>query len=209
MWPWEHAIVAYLAYSLCCHAVYRDSPGGLEAFAAVFASVLPDLVDKPLAWEFGVFEGGYALGHSVFFVVPLAIAVGLVARSAGRPRAGLAFGLGYLLHLPGDVVHAAVREDVWQPELMLWPVVVIRDHGQSGGFVDRFLRFFAEYRQELLAGELSIYVRLQLALAVFAALLWLYDGAPVLRDLLRGCRRFLLAVIRPERSLEDESTDRR
>ena len=205
MWPWEHAIVGYLVYSLFCHAVYRDSPGGLEAFAVVFASVLPDLVDKLLAWEFGVFAGGYALGHSIFAAVPLAIAVGLAARASGRFRAGIAFGIGHLLHLPADVIDTYVREGVFLPELVLWPAVVIEDPTANQGFVDQFLRFFGRYQRELFAGDLPTYLWVQIGLALFAFLLWLYDGAPVLRELLRGCRRVVLG---PDRSLE-ESPDRR
>lgn len=194
MWPWEHAIMGYLVYSLFCHAVYRDAPGGLEAFAVVFASVLPDLVDKPLAWEYGVFEAGYAIGHSIFVAVPLSIAVGLLARSAGRPRTGLAFGLGYLLHLPADVLDAYVRDGVSQPELMLWPVATVDGGAAEAGFREQFLQLFGRYHQELLAGDLSTYRWLQLGLAALAFFLWLYDGAPVLRELLLGAKRLLFGA---------------
>ena len=191
MWPWEHAIVGYLVYSLCSHAVYRRSPTGLEAFAVVFASVFPDLVDKPLAWEFAVFQTGYSVGHSIFFAVPLAIVVGVLARAVGRTPAGVAFGVGYLLHLPSDVLDGYVRGGAFYPEILLWPVerASTRDNGQ--GFVDEFLRLFGRYQRDLLAGELSTYIRFQLALAGVVALVWLYDGAPVLRELLVGSKRFV------------------
>ena len=203
MWPWEHAIVAYLAYSTFCHTIYRDSPSGLEVIAVVFASVFPDLVDKLLAWEFGVFDAGYALGHSIFAAVPISIGIALAARSTGRSRAGIAFGLGYLLHLPADVLDSYVREGVFLPELMLWPVVVIHDHGTDQGFVDQFLLFFSRYRDELLAGDLTMYRWIQIGLAAFAALLWIYDGAPVLREFLRGCRRLLFGLLGADQSLEE------
>ncbi|MCU4742731.1 metal-dependent hydrolase [Halobacteria archaeon AArc-m2/3/4] len=195
MWPWEHAIVGYLVYSLFCHLYYRDSPGGLEAFAVVFASVLPDLVDKPLSWEYGVFETGYALGHSIFFAVPLAIVVGVIARSWGRTRAGLAFGLGYLLHLPADVVDGYVRSDVVQFELMLWPMSTVESHEGGVGFVSEFLHFFGQYRAELLAGDLSTYMWAQVGMGVFALLLWLADGAPVLREVVLGCKRVAIRIV--------------
>lgn len=195
MWPWEHVIVGYLAYSLVCHVVFRDSPGGLEAFAVVFASVLPDLIDKPLAWEYGIFDAGYALGHSIFFAIPLSIAVGLLAHAAGRPRTGPAFGLGYLLHLPADVLDAYAREGVYQPELMLWPVESVDGGHHEPGFVDQFWQLFGQYQAELLSGDPSTYVLVQFGLAGFAALLWLYDGAPVLRELLGAGKRLLLAAV--------------
>ncbi|AFZ72848.1 metal-dependent hydrolase [Natronobacterium gregoryi] len=193
MWPWEHAIVGYLAYSLFCHLSYREPPGGLEAFAVVFASVLPDIVDKPLAWEFGIFETGYALGHSIFFAVPLAIAVGVLARSWGRPRAGLAFGVGYLLHLPADVVDGYVRGGYLEFGIVLWPVAPVEmppTHSHEG-FLAEFAQLFASYQQQLLAGELSTYLWVQFAAAALAALLWLFDGAPVAREVLVGTKRLL------------------
>ncbi len=195
MWPWEHAIVGYVAYSLFCHAYYRDSPSGLEAFAAVFGSVLPDLIDKPLSWEFGVFEAGYAIGHSIFFAVPLAIVVGFGARSIRRPRTGIAFGLTYLLHLPSDVLDAYVREDIVHYELLLWPVVTVQDGGHSHGFLEQFSILFEQYRVELFSSDPSAYLWAQLGLGVFAGVLWLYDGAPVARELVVGgfkmCTGFL------------------
>ncbi|THE62896.1 metal-dependent hydrolase [Salinadaptatus halalkaliphilus] len=188
MWPWEHAIVGYLAYSLFAHLYYRASPNGLEAFAVVFASVLPDLIDKPLAWEYGVFETGYALGHSIFFAVPLSIAVGLLARRVGRGRAGVAFGVGYLLHLPADVLDTYVRGGQLAFNVMLWPVDPIEPgHGhEHTDFLGEFTRLFGRYSQELLAGELSTYMWIQTGLAGLAVLVWLADGAPVLREFLRG-----------------------
>ncbi|MFC4541749.1 metal-dependent hydrolase [Halosolutus amylolyticus] len=198
MWPWEHAIVGYVVYSLFVRVVYRDSPGGLEAFAVVFASVLPDVIDKPLAWEFGVFETGYAIGHSIFFAVPLAIFAGLAARATGRQRAGVAFGLGYLLHLPGDVFYSYIGSGLVRLEILLWPVESVDSPGQQRrtGFAETFLRLFDDYQGSILAGDLSPYLRLQLGLAGIAFLLWLADGAPVLRELLLGGKRFACAIHR-------------
>lgn len=178
MWPWEHVIVGYVAYSLCCHIYYRDAPGGLEAIAVVFASVLPDLIDKPLAWEYGVFESGYALGHSIFFAVPLALVVGLLARRIGRPRAGVAFAVGYLVHAPADVLDDYVREGVFRVELLLWPVVRTEGSSTEEGFFEVFSTLLAGYGEELAAGDLSTYVLALLALGVGSVALWLYDGAP-------------------------------
>ncbi len=168
---------------------------GLEAFAAVFASVLPDLIDKPLAWEYGVFQSGYALGHSIFFAVPLSIAVGLLAHWVGRGPAGIAFGVGYLLHLPSDVLDGYLREGQAYPELMLWPLETVTEHDHGQGFTDQFWLFFNRYHHDFLAGDLSTYMWVQLGLASVVALLWLYDGAPVLRELViwvtRGVRALL------------------
>lgn len=191
MWPWEHAIVGYVAYSLFCHLYFRDSPGGLDAFAVVFASVLPDIIDKPLAWEFGVFESGYALGHSIFFAVPLAIVVGLLARSGGHTRVGIAFGVGYLLHLPADVLDGYTRGDEFTADILLWPVETGAGYDLDQGFLDQFTLLFTRYVGELFAGGLSTYIQVQLGLTAFAAVLWLYDGAPVLRECVHAVARLL------------------
>ncbi|QFU85024.1 metal-dependent hydrolase [Natronorubrum aibiense] len=208
MWPWEHAIVGYLAYSLFSRLYYRESPTGLAAFAAVFASVLPDLIDKPLAWEFGVFQAGYALGHSIFFAIPLAIVVGVLARAAGRTPAGIAFGLGYLLHLPSDVLDGYLRGGHAYPELMLWPVETVSTNDHSQGFLEQFSRLFGQYQQDLLAGELSTYIWLQLGLAALAALVWLADGAPVLRECFLGGKRFVVSRI-PSNSRSERPSNQR
>ncbi len=196
MWPWEHAIVGYVAYSLFARLIYRDSPGGLEAFAVVFASVLPDIIDKPLAWEYGVFESGYALGHSIFFAVPLAITVGLLTRAWGRPRTGVAFGVGYLLHLPSDVLDGYIRGDgnEWQWEIMLWPVATAGSSGHSHGFMDMFGQLFSGYWGELTGGDPSTYLLAQITIAGGAFLLWLIDGAPVARELVVGTSRLVMKV---------------
>lgn len=207
MWPWEHAIVGYLVYSLVCHALVRESPGGLDAFTVVFASTIPDLIDKPLAWEFGVFDAGYAIGHSVFFLVPLSILVGTITHAAGRPRAGLAFGVGALLHLPADLLYTYVSEGALYLGIVLWPIATVPGGPPSQGLLESFTLLFGRYWQTLLAGDVSTYVWMQFGLAAFAFLLWLYDGAPVLRELLRGCTRLVRAGLGAD--TDRSSRDRR
>ncbi|MCL9815055.1 metal-dependent hydrolase [Natranaeroarchaeum aerophilus] len=183
MWPWEHAAVGYLAYSLFCHTYYRESPGGLDAFAVLFASVLPDLIDKPLAYQFGVFETGYALGHSIFFAVPFAIFTGVLARQLGYSRAGLAFAIGYLLHLPGDFVPHYFR-GTERFHVVLWPIADQPDAGHSHGLYDFTMGYFVDYWAALTTGDPPTYLLIQTGVVAFTLLLWLYDGAPVLRECL-------------------------
>ncbi len=59
--------------------------GGCGRGVLAFGAVLPDLVDKPLAWQFDLFETGYAVAHSAFVVVPALFVVYVLAR---RRRAG-------------------------------------------------------------------------------------------------------------------------
>lgn len=210
MWPWEHAIVGYLAYSLCCHLVFRDSPGGLEAFTVVFAAVLPDLIDKPLAWEYGVFDVGYGIGHSIFFAVPLAIFVAMIAHAGARPRAGLAFGLGYLSHLPADIADTAFRQGRLLTDLALWPIATVDGQPPGPGVLEAFLLLFGRYAGDILAGNLSTYLWVQIGLAGFTALVWLLDGAPVLREFLQASHRAVRTLSGRDTatSMEDEPNRR-
>ena len=178
MWPWEHVVVGYVAYSLWARLRYGESPGGAEALAVGGGSLLPDLIDKPLAWEFGVFETGYALGHSIFFAVPLAIAAGLAGRAIGRPPVGVAFAVGYLLHLPADVLDSYVRGGRVQVEIICWPVCEPATAGTERGFRDQTMVLVGGYVNDLLAGSPSTYLLVQFGLAVLAVSLWVTDGAP-------------------------------
>lgn len=181
MWPWEHAAVAYLVYSLFSHTYYRESPGALAALTVVFASVLPDLIDKPLAYQYGVFDTGYALGHSVLFAVPIAVLVGVVTKWIGRPRVGLAFAVGYLLYLPGDVVPHYFR-GTERFDVLFWPITEAGGTGGADGLVDLTLTYFVEYWAVLTASNPPTYLLIQTGIVAFTGLLWLYDGAPVLRE---------------------------
>ncbi|OIB57354.1 metal-dependent hydrolase [Natrialba sp. SSL1] len=195
MWPWEHAIIGYLAYSLFCHLYYRDSPTGFEAIAAVFASVLPDIIDKPLAWEYGFFETGYALGHSIFFAIPLALVIGWLARSVEQTRIGIAFGIGYLLHSPSDILHHYATSQKIQYELMLWPLAPVGSYEYPPGFVEYSMSLFGRYQNQVLVADFSIYIWIQAGVAVLTFLLWLYDGAPIVRECFHGGKQIIFRMV--------------
>jgi hypothetical protein len=89
MWPWEHVVVGYLAYSAVSHAVAGRAPSGRAAIAVAFAALLPDLVDKPLAWGLGVLPSGRSFAHSLVVAVPTVLGIGGVgghARQVQRHR---------------------------------------------------------------------------------------------------------------------------
>lgn len=181
MWPWEHVLFGYLAYSLFSRAYYRQPPSGDAAWAVVVASLLPDLIDKPLSWEFGVFASGYALGHSILFAAPLSIAAILIADRYGRPRVGVAFALAYLLHLLGDVIEEFLLTGDPRPELLLWPVVTIHGSHHGGGLMAAVRTQFASYAAAIVTLDPTPYLLLQLVIAAGALALWIADGLPGVR----------------------------
>lgn len=188
MWPWEHVIFSYLLYSMVCRAYYRAPPGESEALVVAVAAVLPDLIDKPLAWQFGIFRTGYELGHSLFAAVPLAVCAGFVARRYRRPRVGLAFGIGYLSHLLGDVIPIYLSSGEWTVRHLLWPVVASEGQGHDG-FAVGVKSELLPYLEPIVTLEPTPYLSAQLAIATGAVLLWILDGTPGWRLLYRLVRR--------------------
>lgn len=200
MWPWEHAVVGYLGYSVFCHLRYSQSPDGPGTAVAVGAAQVPDLVDKPLAWSLGVFESGHAVAHSVFVAVPIVLLVGHRLRAVGRERVAAAVGIGYLLHLPADLLYQYVVGGTVSPEMVLWPIVGFGTAEPTHGVLQEALRRIGGYWLALLAGELSTYQQAQLVVAGLVGLLWLVDGAPVLRELLGAARQLGEALVSTRRT---------
>lgn len=190
MWPWEHVVVGYVVYSLGSHLLRRGPPRAAETLVVALASLLPDLIDKPLAWSLDVVATGYGPAHSVFLALPLVGFVGTAWAILGRPQRGAAFGVGYLLHLAGDLLHNATGGSDLAPEIVLWPLRTYEPSGPRAGFLRESVMRFGQFRSEMLAGNLSLYARAQIVLFALAVLLWVYDGTPVLRESLQRTRTF-------------------
>ncbi|WP_423744675.1 metal-dependent hydrolase (plasmid) [Haladaptatus sp. SPP-AMP-3] len=188
MWPWESAIFAYLCYSIYVHVRHHEPPGGAAVVVAAVASVVPDLIDKPLSWQYGVFRNGYALGHSVFVSLLVVAVAHAVARRSSRPRLGLAFGLGFLSHNVGDALEH-MNDGIWYGvEHVLWPVVVLPPD-ESPGFTGTVRQFLGEYRSHLVHHDFTSYFALVGVISACTLLLWAYDDFPVARELLTTVRR--------------------
>ena len=195
MWPWEHVLFAYVFYSVSVHLGSRSPPTDLAAAALALGALFPDLVDKPLAWQFGVVETGWGPAHSVFVAAPVAVLVYALAGWRGDRRVGLAFCVGYLLHLPGDVLPASLSRGFLYLPPVLWPVgdPATTDHGSLLAGVYGLL---TEYAVGLLALEVTPVVALQVGSVVAGGLLWLYDGLPGLW-LLPAAFRAVAGRLRP------------
>lgn len=187
MWPWEHVAFGYLLVSLYRHAVRGESPDAKVTLAAGFGAVFPDLVDKPLAWTFGVVPSGYAVAHSMLVFPAFALALGLWSRRRGAGRLAVAFLVGHASHLVGDVVYPYLLGDELAVGAVLWPVAAASSSPSEAGLVARTLFYLREWIVRLWALELGPLILFELSLAGVVVLVWLYDGAPVLAE----CRSFL------------------
>ena len=103
MMPWGHFAVAYIPFAIYTLARHRCLPDAKHTVILMWATQLPDLIDKPLAWWFHVLPSGRSLAHSVFFATPYVLIVTYVAWRTDRPKLGALFTFGYLSHIYADI----------------------------------------------------------------------------------------------------------
>lgn len=184
MWPWTHLAFGYLLYSGYSHLWNRTSPGDRPVVALALATQVPDLIDKPLSWTFGLAPTGYSIGHSLFVFLPLCAGIGWLAIRSNRLQLGLAVAVGYGSHLIGDIIYAVLLEGA-PISRVLWPVVTPPARQHPVGFVTQVRRYLNELLVNLLAFEDLGLILMQITLFLFVFSLWLVDGVPGIRPLLR------------------------
>lgn len=167
MWPWGHLALGYLVYSLVRRR-QGQLPEHPEVYLLGIGALLPDLVDKPLAWTFGVLESGRSLGHSALVAV---IVVG-VLYLALAPRFGrqpvVAFGIGYLTHPMADLPYNAVLAGEFEfLHYFVWPLLAVPTPESDISLITYLLSY-----------EPGLTDWVQLGLVVLALGLWRFDGSP-------------------------------
>jgi hypothetical protein len=195
MWPWEHILFAYVFYSLYVNLWRRESPDDWPVVALAFGSVLPDIVDKPLAWQFDLVSTGYGIAHSVFVVIPVFLFVYALRKRDGVGPVGAAFGFGYLLHLVGDVLPRSLSRGYLYLRPVLWPVWTHQPANDHGSLVEGVRLLLSEYVLGLIALEMTPVRALQIGSIVLGATLWLYDGRPGLRFVSEPLRRGISGLL--------------
>lgn len=121
MQPIVHPVVGYLCYAGYARARHGTRPRGEPTVVAVFAAVLPDLIDQPL-WLIGVTPIGRTFAHSLFGGVLIAGTVGALAHSRGRLDLGVAFAIGYFSHIVADIPWHVLAGDYHELGFLLSPV---------------------------------------------------------------------------------------
>lgn len=196
MWPWEHVLFAYVCYSLAVHYRSGRPPGDRAAVALAGGALFPDVIDKPLAWQFGVLETGWGPAHSVFVAVPLSLSAIAVARRHGAGSVGAAFAVGHLLHLPGDGLSASLGRGRPYLAPVLWPVGDPVVKAPPASLLGGLHGHLVEYAAQLCALDLTAMLAIQLGSVVAGGLLWLVDGRPGV-SLLAGVVRRVESGRRP------------
>lgn len=172
MLPWGHAAVGYLIYSLAARLENRHPPDGWAVVALGFGTQFPDLVDKPLAWSFGILVAGRSLAHSVLTLTAVAVVLLYVARRRGHETVARAFLVGYATHLATDAVDPLWYGNYDALRYLLYPLVAVPTPERDYGIVEFFLNL-----------KLTPLVSVGLVLAGLALGQWVRDGLPGLAEL--------------------------
>lgn len=176
MWPWGHAAVGYLLYTAYRRYRFDLRPHGVAVVALAVGTQLPDLIDKPLAWQFHVLPNGRSFGHSLLIAAGLLVVLYLVARRIDAEESAVAFGIGYLGHLFGDALYPALAGEFHYLGFLGWPLIPAIEYDlATGGFL-----------AHLLALDFGPPALFELGLTVVAAALWYRHGLPGLGVLLPG-----------------------
>jgi len=186
MWPWEHLAVGYLTLSVLWRARGLAVDSRLACALAV-GTQFPDLVDKPLAWQFGILPAPRTLTHSLFVAVPLSVLVVVVATRRQR-SGGVAFVVGYLTHLLGDALPLLLAGYHRHLAFLLWPVLPLPPDQGEQAVLGRLRAIIASPEPYLTSGSYRTIV------VYFVVVLWLVDGAPVATEVGRLLQRARLRL---------------
>lgn len=172
MWPWAHAAVGYLLYSLSLH--HRDArpPSGGAAVAVGVGTLAPDLVDKPLAWYAGVLPTGRSLTHSLLVVVPVALVLAWVLARRGHAETGRALAVGLVSHPLADALHPLVSGEWVYLSFLGWPLLPSPEYDGPESVLAR-LRML----------EMTPFFAFELLVTAAAIALWAGHGYPGLGTL--------------------------
>lgn len=166
MWPWGHAAVGYLLYSFGIRERTDQPPAPLAALAVVFGTQVSDLVDKPLAWSFGVLPTGRSLAHSLLIIVPIVLVLWWIWGDRHGDVVA-AFGLGWISHPFADGVGILFGDDFAYFGYMGWPITSTPPYETDPSFLAHFLGI-----------ELTPHFIGQWILAAIALAVWRRDGYP-------------------------------
>jgi len=196
MWPLGHLALGYLLFTLGARLETGKPPGELAVLTLAVGTQLPDLIDKPGAYWFGLFAEGRALGHSLFFLVALCAVVGYLGVAYDRRQSAGAFAIGALSHPLADALPVLVKGRFGELSFALWPVLASPNY-PTRSFGPHVAHWSTQLHELTLLGFLtqwqSFFV-IQLWLTVLAAVVWVGDGRPGLALCWRSVRSLRTVV---------------
>ena len=171
MLPPVHLAVGYLCYAAYTRWRYDHPPTDGATVLAVFGAAIPDLLDKPLYW-LDIVPVGRTLGHSLLFVLPLVVAVWLLARWSRNQTLATAFAIGILSHIATDVPWHLLSGEYHELGFLLWPITPMPPYTGTTAL-------------GIVAGVEVTTLWIEFVILAFGLVLWVSDGTPgtaVVRD---------------------------
>jgi hypothetical protein len=179
MWPWGHLAFGYVLYSVVTRVTRGRSPEWPAVALLALGTQMPDLVDKPLAWTFGILPSGRSLAHSLLFGTLFVVVVAVGLRRLSLPGAD-AFAIGYFSHIAGDSIRPLLAGNFADLTFLFYPVLPVPEGTPSVGILSYVLN-----------ADLSGGLLFEIGMAAAVMLLWLLDGAPGVVELSQALwRRF-------------------
>ena len=175
MWPWTHLALSYLLVSLSWR-LRGNRVDWRVVLALGVGSQFPDLVDKPLAWYFGVIPAGRSLTHSALTATTVSVVVLAVAAQRSRFESGLAFGVAYGGHLLGDALPKLLGGEYESLTFLLWPLLPLPTYEGAEPVMENLGDVVAAPVPYLLASPVRA------AILLLVALVWCADGFPGVAD---------------------------
>lgn len=124
MYPHGHLLLAALPLLAYTAVRYRRLPQGYTLLLVFLATQLPDLIDKPLAWTFGVLPSGRMFAHSLVIALPVLSLGCFLAARRGWGRLAAVFSLAYLSHIAGDFYQVLLKgTDYYFFSNLFWPLL--------------------------------------------------------------------------------------
>jgi membrane-bound metal-dependent hydrolase YbcI (DUF457 family) len=181
-------MVGYVGYSVFERLRTGGAPTQQNVLVLAVATQAPDLIDKPLAWQFGVLSSGVGAAHSLLVGVPVAALIGVWLRGRGQTGTGIAVVIGQVSHVLGDLLFSWLFGSSPVLASFVWPLGPAPGPTSAGLLVGVWDRLLGS--QALLATPKGqLYVLLEVVLLVVTVGLWFYDGMPGLARWLRTPER--------------------
>jgi len=167
MFPWGHAALAYVLYSGFTDSRYDSHPTDYHPVLLGFASLLPDVIDKPLAWNLNLIPVGRSIFHSLLILIPLAVTIYWISARRNHRRIGHTLLIGLLSHPLGDVLDSVFTVPRFEaPTYLLWPVITAPPPDENLGYA------------QLWAFDVGPFFYFETALVLAASVLWIHHGLP-------------------------------
>lgn len=186
MFPWAHIAIGYLTYTVWTKVWDARVPGGAATIALAVGTQFPDLLDKPLGWWLGIYDGR-GIGHSILATAVLCVALVVVARRYDREDLAGAFAIGVGTHLVADAAGPLATGSLREAGFLLWPFVSPPTYPKDS-LLDHLEVWLVQLRllsQSSPLGLLETRFGLQFALFALLVFVWALDGFPGLRTALR------------------------